>query len=333
MDYPVILAIETSCDETSAAIISNRKILANVIATQEIHSQYGGVIPELASRNHDGFIVSVVYDALNKAKVNLSHLDAIAATQGPGLLGSLMVGYHFAKGLAFSLNKPLLGINHLHAHWASLFIDNPNPAFPILCLLVSGGHTQLILITTYTDFKILGTTLDDAAGEAYDKTAKLIGLPYPGGPLIDQLSKNGNPNAFQFSQPQIKDFDLSFSGIKTSIRYQIQDQVKANPNFIEERREDLCASVQAHINQYLIKQLKKAALAYKPQTIALAGGVSANSDLRKRTQTLAEALQIRALIPAFEYCTDNAAMIAMAAHFAYLKKEFKAWDSEPYARS
>jgi len=329
---PTILAIETSCDETSASVISGGKILANVTATQEIHAQYGGVIPELASRSHDLFISTVVKESLNKAGIGLEELHAIAVTQGPGLLGALLVGNTFAKGLAWSLSLPLIGINHLDAHIAALFIENKEVQFPIITLLVSGGHTQLVKVNSYTDFEILGQTIDDAAGEAYDKSAKLLGLPYPGGPELDKFAKNGNPLAFTFADPKVPGYNFSFSGLKTSILYSVRDSQKIDPDFISNNLEDLCASIQHTINTYLLKKLNLAIQKEKPKTIAIAGGVSANSDLRNKVLKLAEKTKKEVLIPKLEYCTDNAAMIAMAAHFAYGVNRFMELDSVPFTR-
>jgi len=329
---PTLLALETSCDETSASIISGGKILANIIATQEIHSQYGGVIPELASRNHDLYISSVTQEALKKADKLLQDLDAIAVTQGPGLLGALLVGNTFAKGLSWSLSIPLIGVHHLQAHISALFIDNPTPQFPILTLLVSGGHTQLIFVKNHTDFELLGQTIDDAAGEAYDKTAKLLGLPYPGGQHIDRLAKQGNPLAFSFPEPKVSGLDFSFSGLKTAILYFVNKQKRQHPDFVNQHIHDLCASIQHTINSYLIDKLHKAQTIYSPKSIAIAGGVSANSDLRKKLVSLGYSTNVQVLIPTFEYCTDNAAMIAMAAHFAFQKKDFISLDSLPFTR-
>lgn len=329
---PTLLALETSCDETSASVISGGKILANIIATQEIHAQYAGVVPELASRNHDLYITSVVQEALNQSTKSLHNLDAIAVTQGPGLLGALLVGNTFAKGLAWSLSIPLIGINHLQAHISALFIDNPNPSFPIITLLVSGGHTQLIKVSSHTDFELLGQTIDDAAGEAYDKTAKLLGLPYPGGQHIDRLAKMGNPLAFIFPEPKVPGFDFSFSGLKTSILYFVNNQKQQNPEFVNQNLHDLCASIQHTINSYLSKKLIKAIQHTQPKGIAIAGGVSANSDLRTKISQLGNQMGLEVLIPKSEYCTDNAAMIAMAAHFAYAEKRFIGLDSIPFTR-
>lgn len=327
-----ILAIETSCDETSASVISGGKILANVTSTQEIHAQYGGVIPELASRSHDLYISTVVKESLNKAGIGLEELDAVAVTQGPGLLGALLVGNTFAKGLAWSLSLPIIGVNHLDAHIAALFIENNEVQFPIITLLVSGGHTQLVKVKSHTDFEILGQTIDDAAGEAYDKSAKLLGLPYPGGPELDKLAKNGNPHAFVFADPKVPGYDFSFSGLKTSILYAVRDKQKSDADFVKNNLEDLCASIQHTINTYLLKKLNFAIQQEKPKTIAIAGGVSANSDLRVKIRDLAEKTRTEVLIPKLEYCTDNAAMIAMAAHFAYNAQKFVELDFVPFTR-
>jgi N6-L-threonylcarbamoyladenine synthase len=328
----VILAIESSCDETSVAICNNGKITANVIANQTIHQNYGGVIPELASRVHQQNIVPVIHQALLNANLDKSELNAIAFTQGPGLLGSLLVGVSFAKSFALALGLPLISVNHMHAHILAHFIDDPKPTFPFLCLTVSGGHTQIVLVKGYFDMEIIGETLDDAAGEAFDKTAKLLKLPYPGGPLIDKYAKEGNPLAFKFGEPQIKDLNYSFSGFKTSVLYFIRDREKENPNFIEENLNDICASVQHSIVYILLNKLRKAAKQTGIKEIAIAGGVSANSGLRKGLGDLASELGWNVYIPAFEYCTDNAAMIAMAAHYKYINKDFVGQDIAPLSR-
>lgn len=328
----VILAIESSCDETSVAICNNGKITANVIANQTIHQNYGGVIPELASRVHQQNIVPVIHQALLDAKVNKNELSAVAFTQGPGLLGSLLVGVSFAKSFALALDLPLISVNHMHAHILAHFIDDPKPAFPFLCLTVSGGHTQIVLVKDYFDMEIIGETLDDAAGEAFDKTAKLLKLPYPGGPLIDKHAKDGDPLAFKFGEPQIKDLDYSFSGFKTSVLYFIRDKEKENSNFIEENLNDICASVQHSIVYILLNKLKKAAKQQGIKEIAIAGGVSANSGLRDGLRNLANELGWNVYIPAFEYCTDNAAMIAMAAHYKYINRDFVGQDIAPLSR-
>lgn len=329
---PVILAIESSCDETSVAICNNGKITANVIANQTIHENYGGVIPELASRVHQQNIVPVIQQALIDANVDKKELNAVAFTRGPGLLGSLLVGVSFAKSFALALDLPLVSVNHMHAHILAHFIDEPKPAFPFLCLTVSGGHTQIVLVRDYFDMEIVGETLDDAAGEAFDKTAKILNLPYPGGPLIDKHAKLGNPLAFKFPEPQIKDLNYSFSGLKTSILYFIRKQEKENPDFISEHLNDICASVQYSIVHILLNKLRKAAKEYGIKEIAIAGGVSANSGLRAALQKRAEESGWNVYIPAFEYCTDNAAMIAIAGYQKYLKGDFVEQDVAPISR-
>ncbi|ALL04664.1 tRNA threonylcarbamoyl adenosine modification protein TsaD [Pedobacter sp. PACM 27299] len=329
---PIILAIESSCDETSVAICNNGKITANVIANQTIHENYGGVIPELASRVHQQNIVPVIQQALINANVDKKELNAVAFTRGPGLLGSLLVGVSFAKSFALALNLPLIAVNHMHAHILAHFIDDPKPAFPFLCLTVSGGHTQIVLVKDYFDMEIVGETLDDAAGEAFDKTAKILNLPYPGGPLIDRHAKSGNPLAFKFPEPQIKELDFSFSGLKTSILYFIRKQEKENPDFISEHLDDICASVQYSIVHILLNKLKKAAQQYGIKEIAIAGGVSANSGLRDGLEKTAMDLGWNVYIPAFEYCTDNAAMIAIAGYQKYLNADFVGQDTAPLSR-
>lgn len=328
----VILAIESSCDDTSVAICNNGKITANVIANQTIHQNYGGVIPELASRVHQQNIVPAVQQALINAKVTKQDINAVAFTRGPGLLGSLLVGVSFAKSFALALNVPLISVNHMHAHILAHFIDDPKPSFPFLCLTVSGGHTQIVLVKDYFDMEIVGETLDDAAGEAFDKTAKLLALPYPGGPLVDKHAQHGNPLAFKFAEPQIADLNFSFSGFKTSILYFIRKQEKENPDFIAENLDDICASVQYSIVQILLNKLKKAAKQYGIKEIAIAGGVSANSGLRNGLQQAADELGWNIYIPAFQYCTDNAGMIAIAGYHKFLKKDFVGQDVSPMAR-
>jgi N6-L-threonylcarbamoyladenine synthase len=328
----IILAIESSCDETSVAICNNGKITANVIANQTIHQNYGGVIPELASRVHQQNIVPVIQQALSDAKVNKKDLNAVAFTRGPGLLGSLLVGVSFAKSFALGLDLPLIAVNHMHAHILAHFIDNPKPSFPFLCLTVSGGHTQIVLVKSYFEMEIIGETLDDAAGEAFDKTAKILKLPYPGGPLVDKHAQLGNPLAYKFAVPQIKDFNYSFSGFKTSILYFIRAQEKENANFISENLNDICASVQYSIVNILLTKLKKAASELGISEIAIAGGVSANSGLRNSLQSMATQEGWNIYIPAFEYCTDNAAMIAMAGHFKYMNRDFVGQDVAPLSR-
>ncbi len=325
-----ILGIESSCDDTSAAVLCNNKVLANVIANQEIHRQYGGVVPEMASRSHQTHIIPVVHEALNKANITKKMLNAIAFTRGPGLLGSLLVGTSFAKGLAESLQIPLIDVHHMQAHILAHFIENSNelmdmpatPKFPFICLTVSGGHTQIVKVNSHFSFEVLGQTLDDAAGEAFDKAAKMLGLPYPGGPMIDKLAKQGNPKAFEFPHPQIQQLDFSFSGLKTSILYFLEKQQKETPDFIQKNLYDLCASIQFTIVQILIQKLEKAAKTTGIREIALAGGVSANSALRQAVINAGLKHKWHVFIPKLEYCTDNAAMIAMAGYFKYLKGEF-----------
>jgi N6-L-threonylcarbamoyladenine synthase len=316
-----ILAIESSCDETSAAICRNGNILSNFIANQTIHEQYGGVVPELASRAHMENIVPVVDAAMKQAKVELGELDAVAFTQAPGLIGCLLVGAQFAKSLSLSLNIPLIPVHHMQAHVLANLIDAPKPAFPFLCLTVSGGHTQIVLCESPTQLKIIGETIDDAAGEAFDKSAKLLGLPYPGGPLIDKYAQEGNPHRFQFAEPQIPGLNFSFSGVKTSILYFLQDQRKKNPGFIEENLKDLCASIQQRIISILLSKLKRAAAETGISNVCIAGGVSANSGLRKGLKQLGEQQNWNTFIPAFQYCTDNAAMIAITAYYKFLAGE------------
>lgn len=320
----LILGIESSCDDTSAAVIKNDTILSNVIAGQEVHRLYGGVVPELASRAHQQQIIPVVHAALSKAGIGLQELDAIAFTRGPGLLGSLVVGTSFAKATALALGIPLLDVNHMHGHILAHFINEGQemPAFPFICLTVSGGHTQLVLVRDYLDMEIIGTTIDDAAGEAFDKVAKLIGFPYPGGPLIDKAAKEGNPLAFAFSKPQIDGYNYSFSGLKTSVLYFLQKMVKENPDFIAQNTNDICASVQQAILDILFKKLVQAANDLNVTDIAIAGGVSANSGLRNRLKEEGEKRGWRVFIPKFEYCTDNAAMIAITGNFLYEKGLF-----------
>lgn len=328
----VILAIESSCDDTSVAVCNNGKITANVIANQTIHQNYGGVIPELASRVHQQNIVPAVAQALKDANVTKQDIEAVAFTRGPGLLGSLLVGVSFAKSFALALNIPLISVNHMHAHILAHFIDDPKPAFPFLCLTVSGGHTQIVLVKDYFDMEIVGETLDDAAGEAFDKTAKILSLPYPGGPLIDKHAQLGNPLAFKFAEPQIPELNFSFSGFKTSILYFIQKQEKENPYFIAENLNDICASVQHSIIQILMNKVKKAAKQYNIKEIAIAGGVSANSGLRNTLNQMAGELGWNVYIPAFQYCTDNAGMIAIAGYHKFLKGDFVGQEVSPQAR-
>ena len=331
-DNPLILAIESSCDDTAAAVIRNGKMLANIIAGQKIHEQYGGVIPELASRAHQQNILPVVNQALKIANVTSENINAIAYTQGPGLMGSLLVGSQFAKGLSLALDIPTIGINHLQAHVAALYLGNPLPQFPYLCLLVSGGHTQIIKVTHYLEMEIIGSTIDDAAGEAFDKAAKMLKLPYPGGPLIDKNAELGNPIKFTFPMAKVSGYDYSFSGLKTSLLYFLQKNVKETPNFIEENMNDICASLRYNIVTILLKNLERAAKDLNISHLGLAGGVSANMLLRKDLQNLGEKNNWHTYIPAFEYCTDNAAMIAIAAHYKYLNAEFSTLEEVPFAR-
>ncbi|HTD98024.1 MAG TPA: tRNA (adenosine(37)-N6)-threonylcarbamoyltransferase complex transferase subunit TsaD [Mucilaginibacter sp.] len=329
---PVILGIESSCDETSASVCADGVILSNVIANQTIHEAYGGVVPELASRVHQQNIVPAVQQALFNAKVDKNDISAVAFTRGPGLLGSLLVGVSFAKAFALAKNLPLIEINHMQAHVLAHFIDEPKPAFPFLCLTVSGGHTQIVLVKGYFDMEVIGQTTDDAAGEALDKTSKVLGLPYPGGPMIDKYARLGNPDAYKFPEPQIPGLDFSFSGLKTSIMYFIRDNVKLNPDFVQENINDICASVEKRVVTILLNKLKKAAQMYSIKDIALAGGVSANTGLRQGLTQLGGEMGWNTFIPKFEYCTDNAAMIAIAGYYKYLKGEFVGQDIAPLAR-
>ncbi len=347
---PAILAIESSCDETSASVCVDGKILSNVIATQSVHELYGGVVPELASRAHIVNIIPVVEQALlectkwfttngkleinselneNQRAIILYKIDAIAFTQSPGLLGSLLVGCQFAKSLALALNKPLIAVNHMDAHVLANLIADDKPSFPFLCLTVSGGHTQIVLAHNPNNLEILGQTIDDAAGEAFDKTAKLLGLPYPGGPLIDKYAKLGNPLAFKFAEPQIPDLNFSFSGLKTSVLYFLQKQDK---DFIQNNLYDLCASVQFTICNILVKKMKKAIAQTGIQEICIAGGVSANSGLRIAFKNLGVLTNCKTYIPNFEYCTDNAAMIAITGYYKYLANDFVGLETSPNAR-
>jgi N6-L-threonylcarbamoyladenine synthase len=328
-DKPCILAIETSCDDTAVAIIKDNKILANIVSSQTIHEIHGGVIPELAGRAHLQFIVPVYEKALKTANISANEIDAIAFTQGPGLAGSLLVGCQFAKGLAMGLNIPLIGINHLQAHIAAHYLSEDKITFPFLNLLVSGGHTQIILIKDYLDYEIIGTTLDDAAGEAFDKAAKMLGLPYPGGPLIDQYAEKGNPFAYAFPISKINNYNYSFSGLKTSILYFIQKQMKLDEKFIENNIFDLAASIRHTIVKTLLITFEKAVLHYSIKDIGLAGGVSANKLLRLEFEKLAKNNQLRTHIPSFEYCTDNAAMIASIARYKYQNGIFSSLNEVP----
>lgn len=317
-----ILGIESSCDETSAAICRDGNILSNFIANQTIHEQYGGVVPELASRAHLQNIVPVVDAALRTGNCDLSTVNAIAFTQAPGLIGALLVGSQFAKSLALALNVPLIAVHHMQAHVIANLIDDPRPSFPFLCLTVSGGHTQIVLCESPTQLKIIGETIDDAAGEAFDKSAKLLGLPYPGGPLIDKYAQQGNPKKFQFTEPQIPCLNFSFSGLKTSVLYFLQEQTGKHPNFIQENLADICASLQYRIVNILLNKLKKAAHETGITNLCLAGGVSANSGLRNSFKELGQQQGWNTFVPAFQYCTDNAAMIAMTGYYKFLLGDF-----------
>lgn len=327
-----ILGIESSCDETSASICSNGKITNNIIATQQIHSEFGGVVPELASRAHQKNIIPVVDQSIKKANIKLNQLSAVAVTQGPGLLGALLVGYSFAKSLCYALDIPLINVHHMKAHIAAHFIDEPFPEFPFMCLTVSGGHTQIVLMKSYTEFKVIGQTKDDAVGEAFDKGAKLLGLPYPGGPLIDKYAVNGNPNKFQFSKSDIQGYDFSFSGIKTNLLYFLREQLKSNPQFVEENIEDICAGYQSTLIDMLMKKLIKAAKDHKVRNIGIAGGVAANSLLRSEVISIAGKYGWNAFIPEFQYCTDNAGMIAMAGYHMFEAGIFGKMSDQPLPR-
>lgn len=322
-DQPIILAIESSCDDTSAAILKGKQVLSNVVATQEIHKEFGGVVPELASRAHQKNIIPVVDAALKKAGIDKADIDGVAFTSGPGLLGSLLVGVSFAKSFSMALGIPLMEVNHMEAHILAHLIQDgsPTPEFPFLCLTVSGGHTQLVVVSSAFEMEVIGETIDDAAGEAFDKVAKIMGLPYPGGPLIDKYAKLGNPNAFSFPHPKVGKLEFSFSGLKTAVLYFLQKEVKKNPDFVAERLNDICASVQKTILDILFKKIDNAVIATGIKRVAIAGGVSANSELRSRLQ--AQSAKGRAVfIPAFEYCTDNAAMIGVAGYHKYIAKMF-----------
>lgn len=349
MESVVILAIESSCDDTSAAVIRDGVLLSNVTASQRVHEEFGGVVPELASRAHQLNIVPVVDAALRRAGVDNKELSAIAFTRGPGLLGSLLVGMGFAKGLALSLGIPLVEVNHLQGHVLAHFVEPSaelkaatpsmagveikHPSFPFLCLLVSGGNSQIVLVKAYNQMEIIGQTIDDAAGEAFDKCAKVMGLPYPGGPWIDKLAKEGNPQAYQFSKPHIQGYDYSFSGLKTSFLYFLRDQLKDNPDFIEQHKADLCASLQATVIDILMNKLKRAALDLGVRQVAVAGGVSANSGLRQAFIDYGKRYHWEVFIPPFSFTTDNAAMVCQAGYFKYLDHDFCPIDAVPYAKT
>lgn len=328
---PIILAIESSCDDTGAAVMKGGKLLSNVTAQQVVHAKYGGVIPELASRKHQENIVDVVDTALKQAEMSISDVNAVAVTQGPGLLGSLLVGVSYAKGLAMTLDVPLIAVDHLHAHVLAHYIDEPRPSLPFLCLTVSGGHTQIIRVDAPLEMTLLGKTIDDAAGEAFDKTGKMLGLPYPSGPVIDKLAKLGEPK-YAFAEPRVAGLDFSFSGFKTSVKYFLRDQTKDNPDFVSRETNNICASVQETIVKILLDKMREASQLTGINEIAIAGGVSANSGLRKRFEAEAPALNWNVYIPKIQYCTDNAAMIAMVAHFKYQVGEFSDLDMTPLVR-
>ena len=338
MDHePIILGIESSCDDTSADVLVGHKLLSNVIASQAVHTAYGGVVPELASRAHEQNIVPVVSEAIRRAGITAQDLDAIAFTRGPGLLGSLLVGTNFAKGLSLSLGIPMVEVNHLHAHVLAHFIEeegeeHQSPEFPFLCLLVSGGNSQIILVRSASDMEIIGQTIDDAAGEAFDKCAKVMGLGYPGGPVVNRLANEGNPKAFAFSKPNVPGYDYSFSGLKTSFLYTLRDELEKNPNFIEERKADLCASLQATVIDILMKKLRQAAKDLGIRQVAVAGGVSANTGLRDAFHDHARRYGWKVFIPKFAYTTDNAAMVAMNGYFSFIDGKRTELDAVPFAR-
>ena len=332
-----ILGIETSCDDTSAAVIRDGLLLSNIIAGQAVHEAYGGVVPELASRAHQQNIIPVVSEAIRRAGIEKSELSAIAFTRGPGLLGSLLVGTSFAKGLAASLHIPMIEVNHLQAHVLAHFIkttpdDNRHPAFPFLCLLVSGGNSQIIKVNSYHDMEVIGQTIDDAAGEAFDKCAKVMGLGYPGGPVVNRLANEGNPKAFSFSKPHIPGYDYSFSGLKTSFLYTLRDALKEDPDFIEHHKKDLCASLQATVVDILMDKLRKAAKDLELKEIAVAGGVSANSGLRDAFRAHADKYGWNIYLPPNAFTTDNAAMVAITGYYKYLNQDFCPMDAVPFAR-
>ncbi len=328
---PYILAIESSCDDTGAAIFHGSQLLSNLTANQKVHEQYGGVVPELASRKHEEHIIPVVDQALAQAGIDVTQLDAIAFTVGPGLLGSLLVGCSFAKTLAMSLDIPLITVNHMEAHIMAHFIEDPKPQFPFLCLTVSGGHTQLIIVHDFHEMEILGETRDDAAGEAFDKIGKYLGLSYPAGPIIDKLAKEGKPK-YKFPKPNLKGYEFSYSGLKTAVLYFLRDQKKLNPDFIQDNLSDVCCSVQSVIVQSLMDKVIKASNEYGINRITIAGGVSANSGLRKALENHTDEKEWDTYIPKIDYCTDNAAMIGIAAYYKYLKEDFATLDITPQPR-
>lgn len=328
----IILAIESSCDDTAAAVLRDGEILSNIVASQEVHRQYGGVVPEVASRAHQENIVPVVDLALRKAGVSKESLSAVAFTKGPGLIGSLIVGASFAKAMALSLDIPLLEVHHMQAHVLAHFAEEPKPALPFLCLTVSGGHTQIVLVKNHLEMQVLGETLDDAAGEAFDKTGKMLGLDYPAGPIIDKLAKSGQP-IFQFPEPQVPGLNFSFSGLKTSILNFVKGKTKEDPNFVSANLSDICASVQHRIVQILLKKLRSASQQTGIREIAIAGGVSANSGLRSGIEEMGKKEGWNTYIPSFEFCTDNAAMIAVTGYYKYLNGDFSGQDATPVARA
>ncbi len=330
---PTILAIESSCDDTAAAVCRDGVILSNLVANQQIHVQYGGVVPELASRAHMQNIVPVVDEALKKSNIALTEVDGIAFTQAPGLIGSLLVGAQFAKSLSLSLNKPLISVHHMQAHVLANLIEDPQPSFPFLCLTVSGGHTQIVLCENPYSMKVIGETIDDAAGEAFDKSAKLLGLPYPGGPFIDKYADKGDQKKYPFPEPNIQGLNFSFSGLKTSILYFLQNEKAKNADFIKENLHDICASIQYRIVTILLNKLRKASEETGVKNICIAGGVSANSGLRNSLKKMGEKLNWNTFIPRFEYCTDNAAMIAITGYYKYLQGEFADLSISPTARA
>ena len=331
---PIILGIESSCDDTSAAVLQGQKVLSNIVANQSIHKKYGGVVPELASRAHQQNIIPVVDIAIKKAKIRKKDINAIAYTQGPGLLGSLLVGGSFAKAFSLAMNIPLININHMKGHVLSHFIDDNQkmPNFPFLCLTVSGGHTQIVKVINYLEMEIIGQTIDDAAGEAFDKSAKILGIDYPGGPLIDKYSKDGNINTFKFNKPKVSGLDFSFSGLKTSILYKINNELQKDKNFIKNNFNDLCASIQHSIISILLEKIELAILNTGIKEIAIAGGVSANSYLRDELTKLSQINNFNLYIPKFEYCTDNAAMIAISGYYEYINNNFTSYDTASSAR-
>jgi len=332
-EQPVILAIESSCDETAAAILKNGKVLSNIVNTQKVHEQYGGVVPELASRAHMQHLIPVIKAAFDEAGVEKKEVDAVAFSHSPGLIGSLLVGAGFAKSFAQALQIPLIAVPHVKAHILAHFIDDPQPQFPFLCLTVSGGHTQLVICKNHLEHEIIGATIDDAAGEAFDKISKMIGLPYPGGPILDQLASTGNPKAYEFPIPSMEGYNYSFSGIKTAVLYFVQKQLQTDPQFLKNNINDVCASVQYTIVQTLMKKLEKAAKAFNIKHVGIAGGVSANSGLRAAIEVSGKKLGWSVYIPKFEYCTDNAAMIGIAAHYQYKENDFAPLTIVPSAKT